>query len=89
MKYPVFVNVGEAHQCKLSKNNMHLIFGIPEGYEGYIQSISCKFHLIQKRFVFNFNLIYNPSFSSEFLFVKTFEMTGVRTNIQNLPSYKI
>ena len=39
MKCHVFVNVGEAHQCKLSKNNMHLIFGIPEGYEGYSLSV--------------------------------------------------
>ena len=42
MKCNVYTNdVREAHQCKLCKNNVHLIFGNPEGDEGYGQSVVC------------------------------------------------
>ena len=32
-------DVSEAHQCKLCKNNVHLICGNPKGDEGYGQSV--------------------------------------------------
>ena len=42
MKCHVCTNdVGEAPQCKLCKNNIHLIGGNPEGDDGYGQSVVC------------------------------------------------
>ena len=42
MKCHVCTNdVGEAPQCKLCKNNVHLIGGNPEGDDGYGQSVVC------------------------------------------------
>ena len=42
MKCHVCTNdVGEAHQRKLCKNNVHLICGNPEGDECYGQSVVC------------------------------------------------
>ena len=42
MKCHVCTNdVGEGHQFKLCKNNVHLICSNPEGDEGYGQSVVC------------------------------------------------
>ena len=41
LKGHVCTNAGEAHQCKLCKNNVHLIYGNPEWDEGYGESVVC------------------------------------------------